>query len=133
LFAGDASGGARGIGEQKFQATGLGAAEALDLQENALAEGFFDAQNAAGEVAFVGPEMHEGIFAFDAQLEMLRGQFGEPFAVRANFDAAGGGEIAQRAIQGRPIVCRRIQRHTVMGFLCRAEETCCGYRELLQV
>ena len=31
LFAGDATGGARGIGEQKFQAAGFGAAEALNF------------------------------------------------------------------------------------------------------
>jgi hypothetical protein len=133
LFAGDASGVARGIGEQKFQAAGLGAAEAPHFQDDAVAGGFFDARNAAGEVAFVGPEMHERIFACDAQLEMQRGEFGEPFAVFAHRDAAGGGEVAQRAIQRRPIVCERIQRYTVMGLLCRVEDTCGGYCELLQV
>jgi hypothetical protein len=122
LFAADASGGAGGIGEQKFQAAGFGAAETLHFQDDAVGGSLFDAQNAAGEIALVGPEMHQGIFAFDAQLEMQRGEFGEPFAVFADLDAAGSGEIAQRAIQGRPIVGERIQRHTVMGLLCRASK-----------
>ena len=91
LFAGDASCGARRIGEQKFQAAGFGAAEALDFQDDAVVGSFFDAQNPAGEIALVGPEMHQGIFALDAELEMQRGEFGEPFAVFAHFDAAGCG------------------------------------------
>jgi hypothetical protein len=66
--------------------------------------------------------MHEGIFVFDAEFEMQRGEFGEPFAVFANFDAAGRREFAKRAIQRRPIVRRRIQPHTIMGFLCRVEK-----------
>ena len=65
--------------------------------------------------------MHERIFAFDAESEMQSGQFGEPFAVFANFNAAGCREIAERAIQGRPIIRRRTQLHTLMGFLCRFE------------
>ena len=119
LFAGDASGGTRRIGKQKFQAAGFGAAEALDFQDDAVSGGFFDAQNAAGEIALVGPKMHQGTLAFDAEFELQRGEFGEPFAVFAYFDAAGSGEVAQCAIQGHPIVCGRIQLHTVMELLCR--------------
>ncbi len=73
LFAGDASGGAGGISAQKFQAAGLGAAETLDFEDDAVVGVFFYAQDAAGEVALVGPEMHEGILAFDAELEMQCG------------------------------------------------------------
>jgi hypothetical protein len=76
LFARDASGGARRIGAQKFQAAGLGAAEALDFEDDAVACVFFYAQDAAGEIAFVGPEMHEGILAFDAEFEVESGKFG---------------------------------------------------------
>jgi hypothetical protein len=122
LFADDATGGARRIAEQKLEAARFGAAEALYFQDYAVAGGFFDAQNAAGEVALVGPEMNEATFAFDAQVKMQRGEFGESFAVFADLDAAESGEIAQRAIQGRPIVGRRIQRHNVMGLLCRVEK-----------
>ncbi len=117
LFASDASGGARRIGEQKFQAAGLGAAEALNFQNDAVVSGFFDAKNAAREVALVGPQMHQGIFAFDAEFEMQRGEFGEPFAILADFHAAGSGEVAERAIQGRPIVCGRIQRTPSWNFV----------------
>ena len=55
LFAGDASGGARRIGKQKFQAAGFGASETLDFQNDAIVSGFFHAQNAASEVALVRP------------------------------------------------------------------------------
>ena len=122
LFAGDAPGGARRIGEPKFQAPRLGRAEALHFQDDAVAGGFFYAQNAAGEIALFGPEMHQGIFAFEAKFEVQRGELGKPFAALADLDAAGRGEVAERSIQGRPIVCRRIQRHTVMGLLCRFEK-----------
>jgi len=127
LFAVDTSGGARGIGEQKFQAAGLGAAEALDFQDDAIVSGFLDAQNATGEIALVGPQMHQRIFAFDAQLEMQRGEFREPFAVFAHFDTAGSREVAQRAIQGRPIVRRRVQRDTVMVLLGRIEKRAAAF------
>ena len=53
LFARDAAGGARRISAQKFQAAGLSAAEALDLEDDAIAGIFFYAQDAAGEVALV--------------------------------------------------------------------------------
>ena len=66
--------------------------------------------------------MHERAFAFDAELEMQGGEFGEPFTVFADFDAAGRRQIAKRAIQSRPVVRRRIQLHTVMGKLCRLEK-----------
>ena len=119
MFPVDASGRARRIGAQKFQTAGLRAAEALHFQDDAVADVFCYAQDAARKVALVGPEMHQGIFAFDTQFEMQRREFSQPFAVFAHFDAARGCEVAQRAIQGRPIVCGRIQRHTVMGLLCR--------------
>ena len=123
LFASDASGGARRIGKQKFQAAGLGASEALNFQNDAVVSGLFDAKNAARQVALVGPEMHQRTLALDAKFEMQRGEFGEPFAILADFHAAGGCEVAERAIQGRPIVCGRIQRDTVKGLLrrCRVE------------
>ena len=68
--------------------------------------------------------MHQRILPFDAQLEMQRGEFGEPFAIFADFHAAGSREVAERAIQGSPIVCGRIQRATVKGLLrgCRIEK-----------
>ena len=94
LLAGNASGGARGIGEQKFQAAGFCAAEALHFQDDAVAGRFLDAQDVASEIALVRPQMNERIFAFDAQFELQRGEFGEPFAIFAHFHAASRGEIA---------------------------------------
>jgi hypothetical protein len=122
LFARDAPSGAARIGAQKFQAAGLGAAAALDFQDDAVAGVFIYAQDAAGRIAFVGPKVHEGIFAFDAEFEMQRSKCGEPFAVFADFHAAGRRQIAKRAIQSRPVVRRRIQLHTVMGMLRRWEK-----------
>jgi hypothetical protein len=113
---------AGGIGAQKFQAAGLGATEALDLEDDAVVRVFSYAQDAASEIAFVGPEVHEGIFACDAEFEMQGGSFGQPFAVFAHFDAAGGRQVAKRSIQGHPIVRRRIQLHTAMGLLCRVSK-----------
>jgi hypothetical protein len=101
---------------QEFQAAGLGAAEALDFQDDAVVGVLFYAQDTASEVALVGPEMHQRIFAFDAKFEMQGGPFGQPFAGLANFHAAGRRQVAKRAIQRRPIVRRRIQLHTAMGF-----------------
>ena len=102
LFAGDAPGGARRIGEQKFRAPRLGTAEALHFQDDAVAGGFFYAQNAAGEIALLGPEMHQGVFVFDAEFEVQRGEFREPFAVFANFHAAASRNAARpsQAIAG---------------------------------
>ena len=94
LFAGDAPGGARRIGEPKFQAPRLGRAEALHFQDDAVAGRFLDAQDVASEIALVRPQMNERIFAFDAQFELQRGEFGEPFAIFAHFHAASRGEIA---------------------------------------
>ena len=123
LFASDASGGARGIGKQKFQAARFGAAEALNFQNDAVVSGLFDAKNAARQVALVGPEMHQRIFSFDAKFEMQRGEFGEPFAIFPDFHATGSGEVAERAIQGHPIGCGRIQRDTAKASFrgCRIE------------
>ena len=106
LLAGDASGGARRIGAQKFQPAGPGAAETLDFQDDAIVRILLYAQDAAGEFVFVGPEMQEWTFTFDAPLEMQSGEFGEPCAVLADFDAAGRRQIAVRAIQGSSIVRR---------------------------
>ncbi len=122
LLAGDASGGARRIGAQKFQPAGLGAAETLDFQDDAIVRILLYAQDAAGEIAFVGPEMQEWTFTFDAPLEMQSGEFGEPCAVVADFEAAGRRPIAVRAIQGSSIVRTRIQLHTIMEFLGRLEK-----------
>jgi hypothetical protein len=127
LFASDASGGSRRIGAQKFQAARLGAAEALNFQHDTVGGIFFYAQDAAGEIALVRREVHARIFAFNAALEMQSGSFGEPCSVFAHFQAAGRREIAKRAIQGRPVVPRRIQLHTVMETLCRFGEAACGY------
>ena len=66
--------------------------------------------------------MHQWSLAFDAEFELQGREFGKPFAVFTDFDATGRGEIAQRAIQSSPIVCGRIQRHTIMALLRRVEK-----------
>ena len=63
---------------------------------------FFYAQDAAGEVALVGPEMHQWTFAFDAEFELQGGEFGEPFAVFADFHAAGRRQVARARDPKRP-------------------------------
>jgi hypothetical protein len=58
------------LAENNFQA------EALDVEHDAFVCVFFYAQDAACEIGFVGPEVHEGILAFDAEFEMQSGSFG---------------------------------------------------------
>jgi hypothetical protein len=46
--------------------------------------------------------MHQGVFVFDAEFEVQRGEFREPFAVFANFHAAASRNAARpsQAIAG---------------------------------
>ena len=66
------------------------------------------AQDATRQIALVRPQMHQRLFAFAIYFTLQRGEFGEPLAVFANLHAAGRREIAQRAIECRPILRRRV-------------------------
>ena len=104
LLAGDAFGAASVIAANEFEAAWFGFAEALDFENDGIPAGFFDAQQAAGEIAFVGPQMNQDFFVFLMNFPLEAGELGEPLAVFANFDHAGGGEFAESAFEIRPIV-----------------------------
>ena len=80
LFAGDAARGPPRIGAEKFQAAGLRAAESLHFEHDPVVRLFFDAEDAAREIASVGPEMDERVFSLAAKFTMQAD--GSPRAIR---------------------------------------------------
>ena len=127
LFACDSAGGARRIGAQKFQAAWFCAAKPLHFQDDAIFRALFYTQNSARQIALVRPQMHQRLIAFAVYFTLQRSEFGEPLAVFANFHAAGRSQIAQGAIECRPILRRRDQWHTaslyvgesILRYYCR--------------
>src|SRR4029077_4444809 len=72
----------------------------------------FYAQDAARQIPFVGPEMDKRILSLAAKFAMQPGKFREPFAILANFHAAGRCHFAEGPIEFSPIVRRRVHRHS---------------------
>jgi len=48
----------------------------LDFRNDAVVRVFLYSQDATREIALLGPEMHEGIFAFEAEFEVQCREFG---------------------------------------------------------
>ena len=104
LLARDPSRGARRIRAQELETARLRAAESADLQNDAILGLFSDAQNPPRQIAFSGPQVYEGILAVAMEFATQRGKFREPFAVLADFGAAGCRHGDQSAVELGPIV-----------------------------
>ena len=68
---------------------------------------FANSQDAAREVAIVGPEVNEGGLAFVVQFVAQRGEFRKPLAVFPDFREAGRSDRTQSAIELEPISHRQ--------------------------
>jgi hypothetical protein len=111
LLAGDARHRPRRIGAQEFEAARLRAAESLHFENDAILGLFANADNPASQIAFVRPQVNEGILAFSAQLAVQAGKLGQPLAVFANFRAAGRRHRVQGPIELGPFIHRQtVQR-----------------------
>ncbi len=67
---------ARPVGAEEFETQRAIAAEAAHFEDDLPRRMFQDAQDAADQIALVGPEVHERVFAFAFQLVVQIGKFG---------------------------------------------------------
>ncbi len=83
----------------EFQPGGLRAAKPLDSQREPLLGMIRDGQHPPGEVELFGPEMQQRSFAASSHLPRQPRKGGNPAAVLANVDEAGGGKFLQTGLQ----------------------------------
>jgi len=68
---------------------------------------FTNAHDAPREVAFARPQTNERGLAFVVKLTLKSGEFGEPFAVFADFGPSGCGNGVESAVELGPIIHRQ--------------------------
>ena len=72
--------------KKEFKSPRLCFSKSLDFENDAVRRAFFQANQAARQVALFGPQMNQRIFRFEMYFAMQPSQLGQPLAVFADFD-----------------------------------------------